>query len=99
MRPARGARRGGGCLSSGARRGPLGGETAADDVDERPLGLLDVGVAIRELPEHPAGQKLLERPVEDPAREPRVEVGAEVTLGLAPRDDALDRVEGTSDLL
>ena len=59
--PSPRSRRGGGCLSSGARRGPLGGETAADDVDDRPLGVRDLGVAVRELPEHPAGQQLVER--------------------------------------
>ena len=76
-----------------------GGETAADDVDDRPLCTGDLLVTVGKLAEHPAREDLLEPAVEDPAREPRVEVGAEDTSGLPSLDHPLDRREPHPDLV
>src|SRR6476619_820067 len=76
----------------------IGGETAADDFDHRLLGSSDRLVAVLQLSEHPAGQDLLERAVEDVARHTRVEVGAELALMLSVRDDPLETCEGRVDL-
>jgi hypothetical protein len=54
---------------------------------------------VRQLTEHPAGQHLLQRAVEHPGGEPRVDVGPERALVLAAHDDALQAREGLSDLV
>ena len=57
------------------------------------LGGLNLGVSARQLPEHPAGQQLVDAAVEHDGRECRVEVGAELS-GVAPAlDDATDRLD------
>ena len=68
-----------GCCSS------VAGEPAAEEGDDGSLGTRHLLVAVRQLPEHPAGEDLLEPAVEDPAREPRVEVVAGTTRRAWPR--------------
>ena len=75
------------------------GETAADDVDDRPLCTGDLLVTVGKLAEHPARQDLLEPSVEDPARKSRVEVGAEDALRLPALDHPLDRREPHPELV
>src|SRR6266496_1853542 len=43
-------------------------EPATDHLEDRTLGARDVLLPVGQLTEHPAGEDLLERPVEDPAR-------------------------------
>ena len=76
-----------------------GGETAADDLDHGALGTRDLLLAVGELAQHPAREQLLQGAVEDPAREPRVEVGAERAFGLTLLDHALDGGESLAHLV
>src|SRR5262249_8688268 len=69
---------------------PVRSETAADDLDDRLLGPRDLRVAVVERPEHPAGQDLLERAVEDEARQPRVDIVTKLARFLSTNDDPLD---------
>src|SRR5207244_9137564 len=57
------------------------------------LGPRDLVLAVAKLAQHPAGQDRLERAVEDEAREPGVELAAELTRVLSPFDDPSHRVE------
>src|SRR4051812_10625890 len=75
------------------------GETAADDIDDRPLSTGDLLVTVGKLAENPARQNLFQPAVEDPAREARVEVGAEHALRLAALDHPLDRGEPHLDVV
>ena len=54
-----------------------------EDLDNGLLGARDVLVAVRQQLEHPAGEQLLDRAVEDDARQARIEVGAQLS-GLLP---------------
>src|SRR5947199_4612887 len=81
-----------GCLAIGA-------ETAADDLDHRLLRLRDLLVAVFQLSEHPTGQDLLERAVEDVADHARVDVGTKLSLLLTAADDPLEPGEGGVDLV
>ena len=54
------------------------------EVDHRLLGPCDLLVSVRKLPEHPAGEHLLEPSVHDPARELRVDVAPEVPSSAWP---------------
>ena len=74
-------------------------EARDDERDNGALGARDLLVAVGKLPEHPAREDLLDRAVDDPAREPRVEVAAELARGLASRDDPLERGEHLADLV
>src|SRR3954453_1806220 len=75
------------------------GETAADDIDDRPLSTGNLLVTVGKLAENPARQNLFQPAVEDPAREARVEVGAEHALRLAALDHPLDRGEPHLDVV
>src|SRR5580765_7677268 len=77
----------------------LWGQPARDDLDQRALGAGDVLLGVGQPPEHPAGEELLDRAVEDVAREARVEVGPDRAVGLATLDDLLDRGERLDDLV
>ena len=79
--------------------GAADGETAADDVDDRPLCTGDLLVTVGKLTQNPACEDLLEPAVEDPAREPRVELGAEAALRLPALDHALDDPKAFADLV
>src|SRR5205823_14272978 len=68
-------------------------QTRADDLDESALGAPHVVVAVAKLSEDPARQDRLQRAVEDEAREPRVELAAELAGVLPALDDTGDRVE------
>ena len=74
-------------------------ETAADDVEDRPLGTCDLLVAVGKPAHHPAREDLLETAVDDPAREPRVELATEDTLRLALLDHALDHANASADVV
>src|SRR5439155_6089429 len=74
-------------------------KSATDHLEDRPLGQGDLVVVVRELPEHPTRQHLFERAVEDPAREPRVDLRAELARLLAAGDDPLDPAEDLADLV
>src|SRR5205823_2432430 len=67
--------------------------SADEYVDDRALGLRDLLVPVGELAEHPGGQDLLERAVDDRGHEPRIELGPELALRLAAPDDPLDHAE------
>src|SRR3989442_1174946 len=71
----------------------------ADDLHDRALRRGDLVVSVRQLPEHPACEDLLDRAVKDPREEPRVEVGSEVPLRLTARHDPLDRLERLAKLV
>jgi len=77
----------------------LGAKAAEGEVDRRPLRERNSVVSVGELPEHPAGEHLLEPPVDDPAREPCVDVTTERAVGLALLHDPLDDRERLPDLL
>ena len=74
-------------------------ETASEDVDDRALGTGDLLVAVGKPAHHPAREDLLEPAVDDPAREARVELRAEDTLGLSLLDHALDHLEAPADVV
>src|SRR5882762_7041966 len=76
----------------------VGGQPAADDVDHRLLGPGNCLVAVLELTEHPAGEDLFERSVEDIAGHARIEVGAKLALLLSAGDDPFDPRECSLDL-
>src|SRR5207344_583997 len=71
----------------------LGAETAERELDRGCLRSRDLVLAIRQLPEHPAGEHLFEPPVHDPAREARVDLAPERTRCLTFLDDALEDLE------
>jgi len=75
------------------------GETAADDVDDRPLCTGDLLVTVGKLTQDPPRQDLLQPSVEDPARQPGVEVGAKDALSQTALDHPLDRREPRLDLV
>ena len=66
---------------------------------DRALGERDLVVAVGKLAEHPASEDLLDRAVEDPARESCVDVRAKLPGRLAARDDALEGGEDLADLV
>src|SRR4249920_65290 len=70
--------------------GGAGGETTADDVDDRALCTRHLLVTVGQLPQHPARENLLQASVENPARQARVHVRPEDALRLTPLDHALD---------
>src|SRR3990170_7758056 len=74
--------------------GRLGAEAAQGNIDRSPLGASNLVLPGGKLPEHPAGQHLLETPVDDPARKTCVEVRPELARGLAALDHALHDREG-----
>ena len=57
-----------------ARQSPPVARPPRDDLDDGLLGARDVLVAVRQQLEHPAGEQLLDRAVEDDARQARVEL-------------------------
>jgi alpha-methylacyl-CoA racemase len=57
------------------------------------LGGGDLVVTVRKLPEHPAGEQLVDAPVEDHSGKGGVEIPAELARLLAALDDAADRLD------
>src|SRR5438552_378318 len=97
-RPVRGGSVTSSATSLAYRRGyPV--EAADEHVDDGALGPGDLVVPVRQLAEHPGGQDLLERAVDDRRGEPRVELGPELAVRLPPGDDALDHAEGLAHVL
>ena len=57
------------------------------------LGGGDLVVTVRKLPEHPAGEQLVDAPVEDDRGKGGIEIRAELARLLAAFDDAADRLD------
>src|SRR5688500_4508094 len=74
-------------------------QPAHQQLDDRPLRLLDLRGTGREPSVDPAGQDLLERAVEDPGREACVELRAQLAALLPAGHDPLERREGMLDLV
>src|SRR5918992_6201816 len=74
-------------------------EPTHQELDDRPLGLLDLGCTGGEPPVDPAGEDLLQRAVEDPGGEAGVEIRAQLAPFLAAGDDPLERCERVLDLI
>src|SRR5204863_5419552 len=93
-------RRLGGQLRHALRRrgSAVGREPATDDLDHSALSGGELVLSLGKCAQHPAGEDLLERSVEDEADEARVDIGTELTILLAARDDPLDRIERFVDL-
>src|SRR6476620_10210375 len=68
----------------------VGGEPAADHQNDHLLCTRDRLVPVLELAEHPAGEDLLDCPVEDVAGHARIEVRTEFTIRLTAGDDPLE---------
>src|SRR5436190_8451610 len=94
---------------SGARLRPgalvPGSESSGDHLHDGVDGTSDVVGPVGETTEHPAGEDLLERPVDDPRREPRVGVASDVATRLPgfedppdPEEDVRAGVDAAADL-
>src|SRR5262245_47894428 len=73
-------------------------EPAKRELHERLFGAPDVVLAVRELSQHPPGQDLLQSPIDDPARGPRIEVASERSFRLSFLDHVLHDGERLADL-
>src|SRR6266545_1700097 len=74
-------------------------EPVAEDADDGALGLPHVVLVPWKAAEHPAGEDLLERAVDDPRRQPGREVVPKHLLLLSALDDPLQGLERERDLL
>src|SRR5205823_1941348 len=75
------------------------GEPRVRDVDDPDERTLDVVLLARDLPEHPAGEDLLERAVHDPRRDRRIAVRPHLAARLRGLDHARQPEEDLADLL
>src|SRR5436190_7716379 len=75
------------------------GESSPDHLDHGIDRARHVVLRVRQRPERPAREQLLERAVEHPCREPGVDVRAQLAALLPAVEDVLDRAEDLGDLV
>src|SRR4051794_30497907 len=80
-------------------RGRRSFEAAADRLDDERLGALELLLGLRQHPEDPSGQQLLDRTVEAHGREVGRDVGLERAVLARLLDDPGDQVVRLADLL